>query len=185
MTQPALDPVELLPRRRSRRLRLPVSGVIGAAIVLLCVAVAAFGWALAPYDAGAVIDYEVFKPVSAAFPLGTDYLGRDMLSRVLLGARYTVGIAGLATLLACGAGVCLGLFAAAVGGWPDALLSRTLDALTSIERGAPIVVAGSPLGDGALFRIAGDNIEAVVQATRALLHTACSRLGEDPWARKW
>jgi peptide/nickel transport system permease protein len=142
MTQPALDPVETL--RRPRRLRLSTSGVIGAAIVLLCVTVAAFGSALAPYDAGAVIDYEVFKPVSAAFPLGTDYLGRDMLSRVLLGARYTVGIAGIATLLACGAGVCLGLFAAAVGGWPDAILSRTLDALTSIPSKmlALVLVAG-------------------------------------------
>ena len=56
----------------------------------------------------------------ASFPLGTDYLGRDMLSRVLYGARYTIGLALAATVLACLAGTTLGLLAAAVGGWLDA-----------------------------------------------------------------
>jgi peptide/nickel transport system permease protein len=67
-----------------------------------------------------------------AFPFGTDYLGRDMLSRVLLGARITVGVSGVATLLACVAGVTLALLAAARGGWVDAVLSRVLDAIISL-----------------------------------------------------
>jgi peptide/nickel transport system permease protein len=91
-----------------------------------------FGAVIAPYDAGAVVDSDVYTPMSAAFALGTDYLGRDMLSRVLLGAHYTVGIAFLATFVAFCSGLGLGLFAAVVGGWTDTLLSRFLDALTSI-----------------------------------------------------
>ncbi|MBA3821025.1 MAG: urease accessory protein UreD, partial [Deltaproteobacteria bacterium] len=54
-----------------------------------------------------------------------------------------------------------------------------------IERGATVVIAGSPLRDGALFRIAGERVEAVVHATRALLREACAEAGEDPWSRRW
>jgi urease accessory protein len=51
---------------------------------------------------------------------------------------------------------------------------------------APVVIAGSPLGDaGAMFRLAGTSSQAVVNATRALVGDVCSRAGEAPWARKW
>src|SRR5260221_11920408 len=70
--------------------------------------------------------------MSGRFPLGTDYLGRDMLSRILYGARYTIGVALAATVLACLAGTTLGMAAAAAGGWTDALMSRAIDALISI-----------------------------------------------------
>lgn len=60
-----------------------------------------------------------------------------------------------------------------------------LAALGPVERDAPVIVAGSPLADGAVFRIAGGSIETVIHATRDLLRGACTRLGEDPWCRKW
>jgi len=65
------------------------------------------------------------------------------------------------------------------------LAAAQLAALGPVSRGAPVIVAGSPLVDGALFRIAGTDVEAVVNTTRDLLRGACSRLGEDPWSRKW
>ncbi len=65
------------------------------------------------------------------------------------------------------------------------LAGAQLSALATVERGARVIVAGSPLGTGALFRVAGDNIEAVIRTTRDLLRAACARLGEDPWSRKW
>ena len=68
------------------------------------------------------------------------------------------------------------------------LAAAQLAALATVERGAPVIVAGSALvhgADGALFRVAGDAIELVVKTTRDLVREACSRLGEDPWARKW
>jgi peptide/nickel transport system permease protein len=130
--------------RSARRLHINAAGALGAAIVALAVLAALLAPWLAPHDAGEVVDFEVFGQMSAAFPLGTDYLGRDMLSRVLLGARYTVGIAFLATAIACAAGVTLGLFAAVIGGWSDSLVSRLLDALTSIPSKmlALVLVAG-------------------------------------------
>ena len=118
-------------RPRCKIRRFPVAGIVGLCLVGFWLVVAAIGPMLAPHDVGAVVDLDVFSPASAAFPLGSDYLGRDMLSRVLSAARYTVVIAFLATLLAASIGVLLGL-AAAVGGWLDMLLSRLFDTIIAI-----------------------------------------------------
>lgn len=118
-------------RAPKRPRRLATSGIVGLVLVGFWVIVAAFGPYLAPHDVGAVVDLDVFSPASATFPLGSDYLGRDMLSRVLSAARYTVVIAFLATLLAAGVGVLLGL-AAAAGGWLDMALSRIFDTVIAI-----------------------------------------------------
>jgi peptide/nickel transport system permease protein len=115
-----------------RRLRLPVTGAVGAVVLVFWLAVAVLAPWIAPYSDGHVVSPDVLGPMTWAFPFGTDYLGRDMLSRVLLGARITVGVSGVATLLACIAGVTLALMAAARGGWVDAVLSRVLDAVISL-----------------------------------------------------
>ena len=116
-------------RRRNGRSWL---GLIGLAIVLFWLAMALLGPSISPYDAGAIVDVDVFSGISSKFWLGTDYLGRDMLSRILFGTRYTIGLALAATLLACSVGTAIALFAALTGGWVDALISRVLDALISI-----------------------------------------------------
>ncbi|MEM5279373.1 ABC transporter permease, partial [Cupriavidus taiwanensis] len=77
-------------------------------------------------------ELQVFAPVSAQHWLGTDYMGRDMLARVLLGARYTVCLALVSTLCASGIGITLALLATVSGRWIDACLSRGLDTLTAI-----------------------------------------------------
>ena len=64
--------------------------------------------------------------------MGTDYLGRDIFSRIIMGARYTVGISLAAVTLACTIGVLLGMIAAVAGGWFDMILSRFLDAYNGI-----------------------------------------------------
>jgi peptide/nickel transport system permease protein len=117
---------------RKRPARIKLGAAIGALIVLFWIAIALFGPWLAPHDVGAVVDIDVFGDFSRAFPLGTDYLGRDMLSRIILGTRYTIGIALAATVLAVIAGGTLGMLAAVSGGWIDAALSRSFDALISI-----------------------------------------------------
>ena len=116
----------------ARRLRLPITGAIGATVLIFWLVVAVVAPWIAPYSAGHVASPDVLGPITRAFPFGTDYLGRDMLSRVLLGARITVGVSLVATLLACLAGVTLALAAAARGGWLDAVLSRVLDAVISL-----------------------------------------------------
>ena len=117
----------------ARRRRLSAAGQAGIALVLAWAALAVFGPYLAPYRAGDVVNAGVFAPMSAAHPFGTDYLGRDMLSRILHGARYTVGVAMVATVLACAAGIALGILSAVRKGWTDSMLGRAADALISIR----------------------------------------------------
>ncbi|MDF0600964.1 ABC transporter permease [Psychromarinibacter sp. C21-152] len=107
-------------------------GRIGLGVILFWGLVAIFGPALAPYPPGEIVDWDYFSPMSADYWLGTDYLGRDMFSRILMGARYTVGIALVAVTLACTGGVVLGMVAAVIGGWFDMILSRLLDAFNGI-----------------------------------------------------
>jgi peptide/nickel transport system permease protein len=116
-----------------RRRRLPgIAALAGIGITLFWIAMAVFGPLIAPHEAGAIVDEDVFSPISAAFPLGTDYLGRDMLSRILWGTRYTVGVALAAAVIASGSGLLLGMSAAAWGGWLDSVISRVIDTLVAI-----------------------------------------------------
>ena len=108
------------------------AALLGLAIVVFWLVVTLAGPSLSPHEASAIVDQDVFGGISWQFPLGTDYLGRDMLSRVLYGARYTVALALAASVLASASGTVLGLCATVIGGWFDASLSRALDALISI-----------------------------------------------------
>lgn len=121
-----------------------VSGLLGLAVLLFWMLAAVFGPWLLSYSTASTGTSNVFMPIGAAHWLGTDYLGRDMLARVIEGARYTVGVALLATLVASGTGTVLALLAAASGRWIDATLSRCLDTLTAIpsKMFALIMVAG-------------------------------------------
>ena len=101
-------------------------------IVLFWFAMAFAGSWIAPYDSAAIQDADLFEGMSSKFLLGTDYFGRDMLSRIMAGARYTVGISLAATALAVSVGLFLALMASALGGIFDVALSRFLDALISI-----------------------------------------------------
>lgn len=115
-----------------RRLRLSGTGWVGASIVAFWIAMAIAGPWLAPYDRGTLVSNNIFDPMGSRFLLGTDYLGRDMLSRLLAGARTTIGLAGVGTALAILIGAPLGMLAAVIGGWVDMALSRAIDALLSI-----------------------------------------------------
>ena len=105
---------------------------IAPCIALFWLAMALVGPWITPYDSSAIQNADIFEGMSWKFLLGTDYFGRDLLSRILAGARYTVGIALIATLLSAGTGVLLGLAASAIGGLFDAALSRFFDALISM-----------------------------------------------------
>lgn len=130
--------------------QMPLSGRIGLGLVLFWLAAAIVGPLLAPYPVGAFVDYEVFSGLSSRFLLGSDYLGRDVLSRLLWGARYTVFLGAGAALLASMTGTALALTASVRGGWVDEVLSRAMDTLISIPSKifALVMVAafGSSLG---------------------------------------
>ena len=125
----AVTPAATVRHRLPGRSKL---GMLGLAIIVFWLLMAVLGPSISPFDAGAIVDTDVFSGMSSKFWLGTDYLGRDMLSRILFGTRYTIGLALTATLLAGSVGTTLALCAALAGGWIDAVISRVLDALISI-----------------------------------------------------
>jgi peptide/nickel transport system permease protein len=110
---------------------ISVSTIVGFAIILLFALTALFGPLLAPYGESEVVG-DVWEPFSAQFPLGTDSLGRDVLTRLLYGASRTIGVALAAALLSLAIGMSLGFLAAVVGGWIDHALSRAIDILMAI-----------------------------------------------------
>ena len=113
--------------------RAPLSAKFGLLIIVLYIAVALFAPLLALYGETQVVG-EGFAPWSGQFLLGTDNLGRDMFSRLVYGARNTLGIAFLTTTLAFLLGGLSGLVAAIKGGWIDQGLSRVVDILMAIPQ---------------------------------------------------
>ncbi|WP_036020185.1 ABC transporter permease [Paraburkholderia mimosarum] len=129
---PAAPSPDQPPRRRAQRMKLTAGGRVGLSMVGLMLFIAAFSPLLAPHDVGEIVTSDVFAPFSAKLPFGSDFLGRDMLSRILYGTRLTVLLALAAVLLAALTGTTLGLLATVSGRAVDETMSRLLDALTSI-----------------------------------------------------
>jgi len=109
----------------------PLSAKFGMLVVLIYSIVAIFAPFIAPYGEREILGRS-FELWSEKYPLGTDNLGRDMLSRMIFGARNTIGLALSITILAFLLGSLTGMIAAALGGWVDQILSRIVDVLMSI-----------------------------------------------------
>jgi peptide/nickel transport system permease protein len=112
-----------------RRLAARPAAMVGLTVVLGFAAIALLAPWIAPYDAVATSWSLVRKAPSAAHWMGTDELGRDVLSRVMFGARASLEAGVLSVTIALALGVPLGLLAGYVGGWTDSLISRFTDAL--------------------------------------------------------
>ena len=109
----------------------PYTARFGFIVVLLYIFVALFAPWLAPYGESQVFPAP-YEPWSEKFVFGTDQIGRDILSRLIYGARNTVGIAVATTFLSFLIGGALGLAAAINRSWLDQLLSRSVDVLMAI-----------------------------------------------------
>lgn len=141
---------------------MPLTALIGLIIIVIYVVVVAFAPMIALYDQAEIVGAQ-FEPWSTAFPLGTDALGRDMLSRLIWGARNTVGIAVTTTVLAFALGAVAGLLAAALGKWFDLVLSRIVDVMMAVPPLILTLLALSALGSGVVNLIL---IVAVLDSTR-------------------
>ena len=137
-TYSALGEVGDFQQKRTRwaRIRLdllksPMTAKFGLLVILIYVVVALFAPFIAPYGEAEVFPMP-YAPWSSEFIFGTDQIGRDIFSRLIYGARNTVGIAVATTALAFIIGGILGLAAAIARGWLDQLLSRTVDVLMAI-----------------------------------------------------
>ena len=127
----------------NRLLRDPVA-CLGLVLVLFAALVAAFAPWLAPYPDDAFDSHLLHRltPPSAEFPFGTDYLGRDILSRVILGTRNAIAVAVSVVLAAMVIGVPMGL----VAGWRDNWLSDVLMRVTDVFLAVPQLILALALG---------------------------------------
>ncbi|MCE0506605.1 ABC transporter permease [Roseivivax sp. GX 12232] len=115
----------------------PPTAIFGLLVLSATLLLGLFAPLVAPYGETEIVGAE-YLPWSAAHPLGTDNLGRDMLSRMIYGARNTVGLALLTTGIAFSIGAALGMFAALKGGWVDQALSRMVDVVMAVP---PLILA--------------------------------------------
>ena len=144
-------------RRRGvtfRRLLRSPGGMLGLVLVLLVLLVAVFAPALSPHDPEAQnIAYRLKPPFwvkdgSLEYPLGTDSVGRDILSRVIHGSRVSVFVGLAATAGSALLGVCLGLIAGFLGGSADSVLSRVGDVQQAIPFLVLAIAVAATLGPG-------------------------------------
>jgi peptide/nickel transport system permease protein len=142
---------------------MPLAAAIGLAIVVVNVVLAIVGPALAPYPESHQVTAEPWMPPSAEAWLGTDNLGRDMLTRMLYGAQTTLGIAFIATAISFLVGIVAGFAAGTLGGLVDQVLGRIVDTLMSIPSLILSLLMLSILGTGVPVLIA---VIATVDATR-------------------
>ena len=109
----------------------PLTARFGLVVIFSYIIVALFAPLIAPYGEAEVFPIP-YAPWSSEFLFGTDQIGRDIFSRLIYGARNTVGIAVATTALAFTIGMILGLVAAISRGWLDQILSRSVDVLMAI-----------------------------------------------------
>jgi len=138
MVSVSAEPLSAAPGRGQRlasllrRLYEKPIPAIGTTITLLFLVLASLGPWIAPYDENEIVASDARQPPSAEHWFGTDNLGRDVFSRVVLGAREILVLAGLGTLLAVVFGTAIGLLAGYRRGWLDESVMRFFDSLLAL-----------------------------------------------------
>src|SRR5208283_3943608 len=127
--------------------KLSILAQLGMAIVALNLVMAGFAPLIAPYDQTTVLGDSWADPDPQHW-LGLDNLGRDLLSRLVYGARMSIGLSLVITALSFGIGILSGFAAAVTGGWVDQALSRLVDLLLSMPTLIFAFVILSVLGSG-------------------------------------
>lgn len=122
---------------------------IGAIILIFFVILAIFAPQIAPYDPTVRVSRSL-RPPSSEFIFGTDNLGRDVLSRVIYGARIALTIAFIAVLIAAAIGIPLGLISGYIGGILDRMISLVMDAIYSFPGLILAIAIAAVLGPGIL-----------------------------------
>ena len=133
-----------------RRLLRTPQGALGIAILAVLALTCLLGPDLAPVDPEKINFLGRFKPPGGQFWLGADQLGRDMLSRILVGARTTLPIALAATLLGTLSGAVIGTLSAYLGGRWDEAIMRTIDAVMAVPGLLLALLIVNTLGKGSL-----------------------------------
>ncbi len=141
LAEPARQ-IERLVKASARYPRLAVFGGLIGVLILMGV----FAPLLAPYDPLQTAPTQVLAQPSPAHLLGTDNVGRDQFSRVIYGARISLGVAVIAVTIALCFGLSMGLAAGYIGGWTDQALSRLVDAMLAFPGVLLAIAITSALG---------------------------------------
>ena len=176
-------------RRHAARFWRSPSLMIGGSVVLFWVACALFGRSAVPYDPFADDLLNSLMPPSSEHWFGTDQLGRDVLSRVIAGARDILTVAPLATLLSTILGTALGLTMGYFGGLADEVLSRIVDAVLALPTVIVALLALTALGTSTITvlfvigftfaPIIARTVRASVLAERGLDYVAAAELRRE------
>ena len=137
-------------------MRMPLSAILGIGLTGAFVLAAVFGRWIAPYPIDAAVG-GVWEGPSARFWLGTDTIGRDILSRLSYGGQVTIFVALVSSLLSFGMGAFFGFLAAVRGGWIDTGLSRLVDLMMAVPSliVALVVLSVLPLNLTVLILVMG------------------------------
>ena len=145
MTQQLTELETVRPRRRRARV---TSLTIGLMLVVIVVAMALFAPLLAPFDPNAQVIAQRLQAPSALHWFGTDGFGRDLLSRVIYGARPTLLLVSLILVLTIPVGLLVGITAGYVGGWTERVLMRITDIFLSLPNLVIALALVAMLGPG-------------------------------------
>jgi len=124
------------------------NAVIGSVIVLFVVLVATLSGFIAPHDYSDTSLWDVWATPGGDYVLGADELGRDILSRLIVGARVSLTIAGIVLTITMVVGITLGMLAAYHGGWLDTIIMRTVDVIFAFPELIFAILIAAVLGPG-------------------------------------
>ena len=157
--------------------------LLGLVVIVLITLVAVFAEVVAPHDPIEQFRGHILQPPAWAeggswlFPLGTDDIGRDMLSRIIHGTRLSLLIGFIVVTLSLVAGAALGLFAGFFGGWVDSAVMRFMDILLSLPSLLLAIVIAAILGPGLFNAMIAVSVTVVPHYARL---TRAAVLGELP-----
>lgn len=148
-----------------RKNKLAMLGLIVFLAELLLVALAPL---ISPYDYAAMDIMAIQQGPSSAHLLGTDELGRDILSRILYGGRYSITMGLLSVLISTSVGMTIGAIAGYFGGWVDNIIMRLLDIIQSLPAMLLTIVISAALGSGYFNTILALSVNGLPAAARML-----------------
>jgi peptide/nickel transport system permease protein len=151
-------------------------GAIGGSIVFLLLLFSILAASLSPYDPGASSMAERLQPPSLRHPMGTDALGRDLLTRVLYGGRVSLSVGLLVVAISLSIGVPVGALAGYYGGWLESVLMRITDAFLSLPSFLVLILLGAMLREVQILFLERNNVLVIGFVIGILMWMTFARL---------
>lgn len=162
-----------------KRLSKNKTAIVGLCIIIALIVTAIFAEHIAPYGYDDQNLQRVFAPPSREFLMGTDNLGRDILSRVIYGSRISLQVGLVSVSIAAGVGVILGLLAGFYGHLLDDIVMRVLDIVFAIPEMLLAIAIAATLGDGLINLMIAVGISNIPRYARVTRSAALSVKGQE------